>query len=327
MTAAIRFEDFVLEFGHGASAVRALDGVTLAVPDGCLLGIVGESGSGKSTAAFAAGRLMPQGVGPKSGRLTVLGRDVWNLPIADLRQMRIHDLRYIFQDPIATLDPTKKIGWQIREAAVGGASPEDVKAALRDVGMNDPDRVAASWPHELSGGMAQRAVIAMALIARPRIIIADEATSALDASVRTRILELLRDASRDRGITLILVSHDLWAVRKFCDRIAVMYGGRVVEDGPADRVFGQPAHPYTRALLAATVGQEARGDRLATIPGIPPLLHGACPGCAFAPRCDHAQLGLCDTQRPQTEDVEEGWHLLCHRWQDIRRKGISHGAD
>lgn len=323
---AISFDDFVLEFGSGAGAVRALDGITMDIPKGCIMGIVGESGSGKSTAGFAAGRLMPHGVRPLSGGLEVLGRDVWALPIEQMREMRVRDLRYIFQDAVATLDPTKKVGWQIRDASTGEMNDAAIFVVLSDVGMTDPERVFASWPHELSGGMAQRVVIAMALVAEPKIIIADEATSALDASVRTRILELLRDISHARGITLLLLSHDLWAVRKFCDRIAVMYGGRVIEQGPAEAVFSAPTHPYTQALLAATVGHESEGEQLETIPGIPPLLRSQAEGCAFSPRCPHAQASLCDVQRPAQEEKSADWHLLCHRWRDLGQE-TAHGPD
>ncbi|MEZ5870281.1 MAG: ABC transporter ATP-binding protein [Nitratireductor sp.] len=331
-----RIDDLVLEFGNGANAVRALDGVTLDVAAGSILGIVGESGSGKSTVGFAMGRLVPQGVFPKSGRLEVLGKQVWELDINEMRRMRTQDVRYVFQDPIATLDPTKPIGWQVANSLETPLGEAEVLSALADVGMPQPARVAASWPHELSGGMAQRVVIAMALVGRPKLIIADEATSALDASVRTRILELMREQSRKRGITLLILSHDLWAVRMFCDNIAVMYGGRVVEHGPAARVFAAPAHPYTRALLAATAGHEKPGEKLNTIPGIPPLLRGASPGCAFAPRCEFAREDVagkqCSADRPVLDDKEPGWNLLCHHWRSLSvvngKKGMGedHGA-
>ncbi|MFZ1814398.1 MAG: ABC transporter ATP-binding protein [Rhizobiaceae bacterium] len=319
--AAISIQDLVLEFGSGPGAVRALDGVDIEVAPGTILGIVGESGSGKSTVGFACGRLMPEGVRPGRGRITVLGEEVWELDIAAMRRMRIRDLRYIFQDPIATLDPTKTIGWQLRNSVEGGLSDEEMILALSDVGLPDPGRVALAWPHELSGGMAQRVVIAMALAGDPKIIVADEATSALDASVRTRILELMRDLSRKRGITLLVLSHDLWAVRMYCDEIAVMYAGRVVEHGPSREVFASPGHPYTQALLAATAGHEKPGEKLNTIPGIPPLLRGASIGCAFAPRCGFARDDVdgksCTTDRPIPDERKRGWNLLCHHWREL----------
>lgn len=312
---ALDIRDFVLEFSNGA--VRALDGIDLQVPTGSILGIVGESGSGKSTLGFAAGRLMPEGVVPTQGVLNLMGEDIWGLSIDRMRAIRQRELRYIFQDPIATLDPTKKIDWQLQNAIPEKVSREDAIDVLKDVGLPDPEQVANAWPHELSGGMAQRVVIAMALLGNPKVIVADEATSALDASVRIRVLELLRDLSRKRGITLLLISHDLWAVRRFCDDIAIMYGGRVVEHGPAKDIFKKPAHPYTQALLGATAGHEKPGETLQTIPGIPPLLKGACPGCAFAPRCNHA-TPACETTRPSIDQVKKKWSLLCHHWREVK---------
>ena len=311
---ALNIRDLVFEFSNGA--VRALDGVDLKVPAGSILGIVGESGSGKSTLGFAAGRLMPDGVVPSQGQLEMMGEDIWSLSIDRMRQIRQHELRYIFQDPIATLDPTKKIEWQLQNAIPEDVSRDDVIQVLKDVGLPDPKQVASAWPHELSGGMAQRVVIAMALLGSPKVIIADEATSALDASVRIRVLDLLRDLSRKRGITLLLISHDLWAVRRFCDDIAIMYGGRVVEHGPAKEVFKKPAHPYTQALIGATAGHEKPGEVLATIQGIPPLLNGAAEGCAFAPRCTHAKPD-CAKKRPAVDHVKKNWMLLCHHWTTI----------
>ena len=323
---SLDMEDLVLEFGKPPGVVRALDGVTLAVPQGTILGIVGESGSGKSTIGFAAGRLMPEGVSPRSGKLDVLGQAIWDADIETLRKLRSNDLRYVFQDPIATLDPTKPIGWQVKNAMDPPLSDAEVVDALQNVGLTDAKRVVDAWPHELSGGMAQRVVIAMAMVGEPKIIIADEATSALDASVRTRVLELLRNQSRERNITLLILSHDLSAVRLFCDRIAVIYAGRVVEHGPAKQVFANPAHPYTRALMAATAGHEKPGEKLHTIPGIPPLLREAAPDCAFQARCTYAVKqadgGQCDTVRPSHEDKAEDWDILCHRWRDISTEDL-----
>lgn len=320
MTFTVEISDLVLEFGSGTKTVRALDGVNLDARQGEIIGIVGESGSGKSTAGFAIGRLMPEGVSPESGSVTALGEDMWSLSQDKLRSMRRNDIRYVFQDPLTTLDPTKRIGWQLKHAFEPKLSDEQVHAALAEVGLPDPERVAHSWPHELSGGMAQRAVIAHALIGSPKIIIADEATSALDASIRTRILEVLRDRARERGITLLLLSHDLRAMQMFCDRVAVMYGGQVVEFGPSKGLFAAPAHPYTKALLGATAGHEAYNERLETIPGIPPLLRGPSPGCPFDARCTHARAGLCDSTRPKTEYCEKDWAVMCHVWEELHHK-------
>ena len=311
MDHAISFQDVVLEFGSGPSTVRALDGFDLDVPSGSVIGIVGESGSGKSTAGFVAGRLVPHGVRPAAGSLTVLGRSVWDLSLPELQELRMRDLRYIFQDAIASLDPTRRVATQLRDAAVDELDDAAVIAALEQVGLPSPERVARSYPYTLSGGMAQRVAIAMALVAKPKIIIADEATSALDASVRARILDLLRSIASDDVITMVLISHDLWAVRKFCDAIAVVYAGRVAEYGPTEEVFTDPKHPYTKALLSATVGHEQVGGTLATISGNHPVLRRAAPGCAFVDRCEFA-VEACEHQRPQAVEVAPGWRVTCH---------------
>jgi len=313
---AIVIDSLSLAFGQGSRRVQALDGVSLVLEPGVVLGVVGESGSGKSTLGFALGRLMPEGVRPANGSVKVFGQDIWTLPDTQLRELRNHTLRYVFQDPIATLNPTRRIGVQLAEAVSPTATQAQVLAALEEVGLPDPARVARAWPHELSGGMAQRVTIAMAFIANPRLVVADEATSALDASVRTRILDLLRSRARARGATLILISHDLWAIRNYSDQVAVMYGGQIVEHGPSAQVFAAPLHPYTRALLAATPGHEKQGESLATIPGAASPLHAPCPGCSFAPRCTLAQPGLCDVQRPSLDHPSPERSLLCHRWRE-----------
>lgn len=314
---AVAIDNLSLAFGQGSKQVQALDGVSLTVAPGVVLGIVGESGSGKSTLGFALGRLMPEGVRPQAGSVQVFGQDIWTLADNQLRDLRNHTLRYVFQDPIATLNPTRRIGVQLAEAVNPRATVAQVYAALEEVGLPDPARVARSWPHELSGGMAQRVTIAMAFIANPRLVVADEATSALDASVRTRILDLLRSRARATGATLILISHDLWAVRNYSDQVAVMYGGRIVEHGPSAEVFANPLHPYTRALLAATPGHEKQGESLAMIPGAASPLHAACPGCAFAPRCTESVVGLCDVRRPVADHPTATRSLSCHRWREI----------
>jgi peptide/nickel transport system ATP-binding protein len=320
LTVSLDIRDLVLEFPTRHGRVRALDGLTLSVDKGEILGVVGESGSGKSTAGFAIGRLLPKDVHISGNGLKVFGQDILSLDKERLRQLRRDHIRYIFQDPIATLDPTIRIGKQVALAAVPRLSQADVLASLEEVGLKDPQRVSAAWPHELSGGMAQRVVIAMALLGHPRLIIADEATSALDATVRNHILDLLRKKSRERDITLLLLSHDLWAVREYCRTIAVMYAGRVVEYGPTADVFARPVHPYTRALLQATPGREAAGAELQVISGTPPVLRGPSPGCAFAPRCAHAQQTPCLDRRPLPDQVRADHSVLCMRWRELPRE-------
>lgn len=317
MSARIEIRNLSLRYGTGPRGVLALDDVSLSVQGGKVIGIVGESGSGKSTLGFAFGRLMPDGVRPLAGSVHLAGISVWDADPASLRALRQKQVRFIFQDPIAALDPTRRIGRQISEAVFPPASAEAVRKVIAEVGLSDPDRIMAAWPHELSGGMAQRVAIALAVIARPGVIVADEATSALDASVRARILDLLRRLAHQQDITLLLLSHDLRAVRNYCDEVAVMYAGRIIEHGPLPAVFDHPAHPYTRALLAATPGQEAPGEELATIPGTTAPVHAPMRACAFAPRCDVARQGPCTGVRPETTALGQGRSVLCHFPEEI----------
>ena len=312
MSAQVKIDGLSLAYGAGEAAVLALDRITLTSNRGQVVGLVGESGSGKTTLGFALGRLLPQGVRPTEGRVEICGLDVWSADVRALRALRRKRLRFIFQDPMSSLDPTRRIGRQIAEAIEPMADRTALLAVLDEVGLHDHDRILSAWPHQLSGGMAQRAAIAIALIAEPDVIVADEATSALDASVRARILALLRERAKARGITLLLLSHDLQAVRRYCDRVAVMYAGRIVEEGPLPTVFDTPAHPYTAALLAATPGLERPGETLPTIPGTVTPRRKAAEDCAFASRCTHARPERCRTERPEPLSVCSGRSVLCH---------------
>jgi oligopeptide/dipeptide ABC transporter ATP-binding protein len=282
---------------RGGPAVRALDGASLHIAAGERVGLVGESGSGKSTLGMALGRLLAANARCEQGHIEVDGQDVLGAPPAALRQLRRERLGFVFQNPMAALDPTLRIGRQMALALGQDGAPAAVAGWLSRVGLPDPARVAASFPHELSGGMAQRVVIAMALSRRPALLIADEPTASLDASIQGLILDLLDGLLRDSGAALLLMSHDLRLVARRCDRVLVMYGGRVVESGPSRAVFEAPRHPYTRALIRAAAGNEKPGQRLEPIPGMPPVLRGPAGDCSYAPRCAQAQP-RCRVQRP-----------------------------
>lgn len=297
---AIRISDLALEF-TGATTVRALDGVDLDVADGSSVAIVGESGSGKSTLAAVIGRLQPLSANIVRGQLEVDGIDVLGLDDDALRAYRRDTLAYIAQDPIGSLDPTMRIGAQLRLIlrAVGDddSMPRQVEL-LASMQIADPARVIRLFPHQISGGMAQRVAIGMAMCRRPKLLIADEPTAALDSQVREEVIRLLFAQAQEQGTTIIWLSHDLPAVARWCDQVAVMYAGRVVERGPAAAVLGRPAHPYARALAATDPSRARRGERLASIPGSPPVLHGESEGCAFAARCAH-RIDACGVVRPE----------------------------
>jgi oligopeptide/dipeptide ABC transporter ATP-binding protein len=297
---AVHISDLALDF-TGATTVRALDGVDLDVADGSSVAIVGESGSGKSTLAAVIGRLQPGSARIVRGALDVDGIDVLSLDDDALRAYRRDTLAYIAQDPIGSLDPTMRIGAQLKLVlrAVGDdGSPRRQVQLLESMLIADPARVVRLFPHQISGGMAQRVAIAMAMCRRPKLLIADEPTAALDSQVREEVMRLLFAQAREQGTTILWLSHDLPAVARWCDEVAVMYAGRVVERGPASAVLGSPVHPYARALAATDPSRARRGERLSSIPGSPPVLHGESEGCAFAARCVH-RIDACEVVRPE----------------------------
>ena len=314
MTALVAISDLVVDFRTRQGRVRALDGASLTVRDGEKVGLVGESGSGKSTLATALGRLLPPNAEWGSGELMVAGQSVRTLDGPALRQLRSHTLGYVFQDPIGTLDPTMRVANQLAAVMEAGATGADVASLLADVGLQDHRRIARSYPHELSGGMAQRVSIAMAIAGNPKLIVADEPTASLDASIRGQILDLLVSLCAAHGSALVLLSHDLRAIAHCCDRVAVMYGGRTVEVGATAEVFRAPVHPYTEALLRAAPGQEKLGGRIEPIPGLPPILTGRAEGCAFEPRCRH-RIDACALSRPETSDAGAR-QVICHRAEE-----------
>jgi peptide/nickel transport system ATP-binding protein len=312
---SVAARELALEYRTRGGAVRALDGADLAIGGAATLGIVGESGSGKTTLGMAIGRLLPASAARAGGDLTISGRSVFGLTKRELRRLRRERLGFVFQNPMTALDPTMRVARQLERASGSSLDVPRREALLARVGLKEAGRVARSYPHELSGGMAQRVVIALAIARGPSLLIADEPTSALDATVRDEVLDLLIGLKRELGTRLVLMSHELRVVAARCDEIAVMYGGRVVEHGAARRLFERPRHPYTMALLLAAPGRERPGQRVAPIPGTPPLLRQASPGCAFAARCAFA-TEQCRAERPRPRDYD-GRTILCHRAEEI----------
>jgi oligopeptide/dipeptide ABC transporter ATP-binding protein len=282
--------------------VAAVDDVSLTVSAGETLGLVGESGSGKSVTALSILRLvMPPGR-ITEGQIIFDGRDLLTLDEAVLRAIRGRRIGFVFQEPMVALNPVYTIGQQIAETlsvhglAHGRAARARAIEWLRAARVPDPERRAGEYPHQLSGGLRQRAMIALALCAEPSLVIADEPTTALDVTVQAEILDLLRELRASLGLALLLITHDLGVVAEMADRVAVMYGGRIVEEGPVADVFRTPAHPYTRGLLACLPGS-ADGRRLTAIAGTVPSLGQFPPGCAFAPRCVD-RMPICDLTPP-----------------------------
>lgn len=315
---ALEIDDVAVEFTTGSGRVRALDGATLTVQPGISVAIVGESGSGKSTLASLVGRLQPRSAEIVRGTVRVDGLDVMGMDVGALRELRRTTLGMVPQDPIGSLDPTLRVGRQLQlvlRQAGRDARNEARIALLEAVRIDDPPRVLRLYPHQLSGGMAQRVAIAIAMCRSPRLLIADEPTAALDAQVREDVIRVMFEQAHATGTTILWLSHDLPTVGRWCDEVAVMYAGRTVEQGPADTVLGSPVHPYTRALAAADPSRVPRGARLASIAGVPPVLQDAADGCAFAPRCGYVTDG-CRTTRPEPAIVGERTHL-CLRAEEL----------
>ena len=280
-----------LETGIGRTGPWILQGVDLELAPGEVLGIVGESGSGKSMLALSLMGLLPQPLAVRAGQAWWGTKELFGLPPAQRRALRGGEMAMIFQEPMSSLNPVMRVSQQLGEVLrwhrglEGAAAREEALQLLRRVEMPDPPRQLDSYPHELSGGMRQRVMIAMALAGRPRLLIADEPTTALDVTIQAQILELLRRIQRDDGMAVLLITHDLGVIAQMCDRVAVMYAGRIVEHGAVLDIFDRPGHPYTQGLLASRPRISAGSQWLTTIEGtVPPV--GQLPvGCAFAPRC------------------------------------------
>jgi oligopeptide/dipeptide ABC transporter ATP-binding protein len=309
-TPVLRVIDLEIEYTTPDGPVRSLDAATLDVMPGDITAVVGESGSGKTTLGLATGKLLPANATRISGELRLLETPVFDCDLSTLHSLRRESLGYIFQNPVAALNPTLRIERQMRLAAGSRLTTEDLTAALSEVGLPDIPRVLRAYPHELSGGMAQRVGIAMAMLRRPKLLVADEPTAAVDATRRAQILELLVARCRMQECALLLLTHDLHTVSRWCTRVAVMYGGRVVESGPTEQVLTEPLHPYTQALVSALPGDEKASERLHAIPGVPPVLRGPSEGCAFAPRCP-VVLERCAGTRPLYAKHGDR-HVCCH---------------
>ena len=307
----LRVEGLQTFFDTDDGVVKAVNGVSFSVGRGKVLGLVGESGSGKSVTNLSVLRLVPTPPGRYAGgRILFKGQDLLTMQEPELRRLRGKSIAMIFQDPMTSLNPYLRVSRQLGEVLElhEGMSRQQAKARsielLEMVGIPDPAKRIDQYPHEFSGGMRQRVMIAMALACKPELLLADEPTTALDVTIQAQILDLIRDLARELGTAVILVTHDLGVVAGMADDIAVMYAGRIVERGPVEQLFGEPQHPYTQGLLASVPRLDSRGH-LQPIEGLPPNVQTLPPGCAFAPRCPHAH-GRCGEQPPWFGSPERG---------------------
>jgi oligopeptide/dipeptide ABC transporter ATP-binding protein len=300
----LQVEDLHTQFFTSRGVVRAVDGVTFHVEAGETLGIVGESGCGKTISALSILRLVPEPGRIVSGRILFRDRDVTRMDDEEIRDFRGNDVAMIFQDPMTSLNPVTKVGFQIEEAMTAHNRFSASLAKTRVVELLKRVRVPAAesrvndYPHQFSGGMRQRAMIAMGLSNEPSLLIADEPTTALDVTVQAQIIQLMKQLNRELGTAMMLITHNMALVASLCQRVLVMYAGRVVEEGPVEQIFNSPQHPYTWSLLRSVPRvDEARKDRLVSIKGLPPDLTNPPPGCKFHPRCPFV-IDHCKTEEP-----------------------------
>ncbi len=304
---------------------KAVDGVDFSVAPGEVLGIVGESGCGKSVTSLSIMGLVPKPGKVESGEILFRGTDVLKMSSREIQKLRGRQMSMIFQQPQSSLNPVQRVGAQIAEVyAIHYNKPKKegmawAVEALGMVGIPDPARRAKAYPHELSGGMAQRVMIAMALALEPKLLIADEPTTALDVTIQAQILDLMRDLQKDFGTAVVLITHDLGVVAEMADRVAVMYAGEIVEENQVDALFANPKHPYTQGLIGSipVLGREVA--ELATIPGTVPRLVDLEPGCRFAGRCaarvEH-NLTICTTTQPELIELTDGHKVRCWLYHD-----------
>jgi peptide/nickel transport system ATP-binding protein len=312
----LEVDNLYTHFDTIAGTVRSVDGVSWHLDAGQTLGIVGESGCGKSVTALSILRLVPTPPARHGGRIRYRGTDLLRLTEKEMRQIRGNRISMIFQEPMTSLNPVLSVGRQIAETVtvhqrVGRREAlERSIEMLRLVQIAEPERRVAEYPHQLSGGMRQRVMIAIALACNPEVLIADEPTTALDVTIQAQILELLRGLQRRLGMGIVMITHDLGVVAECCDRVVVMYAGRKVEEAPVLELFDRPLHPYTRALMASMPSMNAAATRLTEIPGIVPAPHDLGAGCAYAPRCTYA-TERCRRESPALEAHGSGHEVAC----------------
>lgn len=317
MSAILQVEGVTTEFSANGKKVPVVDNVSLSLGSGEVLALVGESGCGKSMTALSILRLVPRPGRMTRGRVLLDGREIQTLPVPSMRRIRGHKISMIFQEPMTSLNPVVQVGAQVVEAirlherATIRRARDRTRELFERVGIPDPEVRLKSYPHQLSGGLKQRVMIAMALATRPKLLIADEPTTALDVTIQAQILELLRELQRSSGMAILLITHDVGIVNELADRVAVMYAGRIAEEGTRMDILRDARHPYTQGLLRSLPGLARRGEPLNEIQGIVPSPLNWAPGCRFAPRCVRA-LNSCREQVPEVSQLSDNHRAWCH---------------
>ena len=310
--------------------VRAVDGISLSVHEGETLGLVGESGCGKSITALTVMRLLSRPGRAVAGRVTFAGRNLLELSEHEMEDVRGNDIAMIFQEPMTSLNPVFRVGDQIAEglerhlAVTRDQAHDRVVELFTTVGIPSPERRLREYPHQLSGGMRQRVMIAMALACTPRLLIADEPTTALDVTIQAQILELIKELKRTQNMAVIMITHDLGVIAEVAQNVAVMYAGKIVERAPVEELFAAPQHPYTQGLLGSIPSPDKLGRRLDVIRGTVPHPLNLPPGCTFAPRCPQ-RMDICDTAFPALDSTGPSHDVACYlytsRQDEVRSQG------
>ncbi len=319
----LQVKNLQTHFTSDAGTVKAVDGVSFEVGKGETLGIVGESGSGKSVTSLSIMRLLKDTPGKiAGGEILYEGKDLTKMSEREMRKIRGNDIAMIFQEPMTSLNPVYKIGRQLEESIIlhmkvsKKAARERSVQMLKAVGISRPEKIVHEFPHQLSGGMRQRVMIAMAMACNPKVLIADEPTTALDVTIQAQILELMKSLTTTTDTAILLITHDLGVVAEMCDRVVVMYGGRAVEESDVVSIFTDPKHPYTQGLLESIPKIGERVDRLQSIPGNVPIPSHMPMGCKFAPRCPHA-MDICWEKEPSFDKVTTNHSVRCWLHEEV----------
>jgi peptide/nickel transport system ATP-binding protein len=322
MTATLAIRDLSVELSTRAGPVYPVEDFSLTVEPGEIVGIVGESGSGKTMAMRAVTRLLPSSARIVSGEILLAGRDIAHLSVAQMRHVRGREIAMIFQNPTSYLDPLMSVGKQVAEplrlhrGMAGREARAEVIELFRKVGIRDPERQFDAYPHQFSGGMKQRVLIAAALACAPRLLIADEPTTALDVTIQKQILDLLRRLRDETGVAIVFITHDLGVVAQLCDKVSVLYAARVAETAPTAPLLNHPLHPYSLGLIQSQPEAADRDVPLPSIPGQPPALAAMPAGCRFHPRCSFA-LDVCRDTEPVLMQTSPARANACLRWSDL----------
>ena len=332
MPPLLEIKNLMTVFDTARGRIKAVDGVSLNLNSGETLGIVGESGCGKTMLALSIMRLIPANGRIINGEIFFLGQDLLKKSDEEMRAMRGSEIAMIFQEPMTSLNPVFRVGEQIAEAIrLHQQLPAKEALALsveqlREVGIPDPEKRAQDYPHQLSGGMRQRVMIAMAMSCHPKLLLADEPTTALDVTIQAQILDLISDLKKKNKMTVVLITHDLGVIAQAAEKVAIMYAGKIVENSAVEDIFAHPLHPYTQGLLESIPARCAGSDKeqqkyLKTIPGSVPSLYNLAPGCRFYDRCSYAD-NHCAQEEPLLDEIEQGHFVACWNINDVKEDKI-----